>query len=92
MPAQDTAMELSDVQKAMNQLSQNYRNILTLTCVEGRRYKEVSEILDIPLGTVRSRLSRARAQLQHNMNKPSARPTNINLPITPAYIASHILR
>jgi len=92
MPVQDTTMELSDVQRAMNQLSKNYRNILTLTCVEGRRYKEVSKILDIPLGTVRSRLSRARTQLQLNMNKTSERPANKNLPIIPAYIASNALR
>jgi RNA polymerase sigma-70 factor (ECF subfamily) len=92
MPVQDTIMEFSDVQKAMSQLSKKYRNILFLICIEGRRYQEVSEILQIPLGTVRSRLSRARAQLQLTMDKPSEKYANMNMPVIPAYMADHALR
>lgn len=93
MPTQDTAMEVSDVRRAMNQLSKNYRKILILACVEGRPYQEISEILKIPLGTVRSRLSRARKQLQGAMNHPSGGCTaNMNMRLVPAYVASHALQ
>lgn len=92
MPAQDAVMEFSDMQRAMNQLNRNYRNIITLTCIEGRRYQEVSEILGIPIGTVRSRLSRARTQLQIAIDNPSDGSENPGQPNISPYIASHALR
>lgn len=85
---QNTNMELADVQRAMNQLNANHRDILILVCIEGRRYQDVSEILQIPVGTVRSRLSRARTQLQVALDEPS----NMNIFAMPAYIADHALR
>lgn len=38
-----------------------------LVCVEGYSYKEASEILEVPIGTVTSRLTRARAALQRRV-------------------------
>ena len=61
---QDMKLELSRVQEAMRLLSEDHREILVLVCVKGMQYQEVSEMLQIPVGTVRSRLSRAREQLQ----------------------------
>jgi RNA polymerase sigma-70 factor (ECF subfamily) len=61
---QDMKLELSRVQEAMRLLSTDHREILVLVCVKGMQYQEVSEMLQIPVGTVRSRLSRAREQLQ----------------------------
>jgi RNA polymerase sigma-70 factor (ECF subfamily) len=53
-----------DLLRAMGRLSAEHRQILVLTNVEGRTYREAAEILDIPVGTVMSRLARARQQLR----------------------------
>ena len=53
-----------DVRQAMSQLSDDHRQVVTLVDLEGFAYAEVSEILDVPIGTVMSRLSRARSQLR----------------------------
>lgn len=49
-------------------LPTDYRVILLLVSVEGLSYKEVAATLDIPLGTVMSRLSRARKQLHEKLD------------------------
>jgi hypothetical protein len=72
-PAQDVYAELADVKRAMRKLGADHRQILLMICVQGMRYEEVSELLQVPVGTVRSRLSRARAQLQASMDTPSVR-------------------
>lgn len=54
---------LSRVQEHMNQLSSGLRTVLYLVAVEGRSYQETAELLEIPTGTVMSRLARARQQL-----------------------------
>lgn len=61
--SQETLMSLSEVEDAMKSLSDDHRDVLVMVCVQGMQYQEVAEIMDIPLGTVRSRLSRAREQL-----------------------------
>jgi RNA polymerase sigma-70 factor (ECF subfamily) len=61
-PTQYIGAELADVKRAMAKLSAEHRGILVLICTTGMRYQEVSEMLQIPVGTVRSRLSRAREQ------------------------------
>lgn len=53
-----------DIQRALDTLSDDFRVIIVLVELHGYAYREVSEMLDIPLGTVRSRLTRARSQLQ----------------------------
>lgn len=63
--------ELKAVNKAMNQMSHEHREILVLVCVKGMQYQEVADMLNIPVGTVRSRLSRARSQLQALMEGPA---------------------
>ena len=53
-----------DLQKALDGLPDAFRIVVILVEVEGYRYEEVAELLGIPLGTVRSRLSRGRSLLQ----------------------------
>lgn len=65
---QETLMEWRNVQRAMERLSDDHREILVMICVEGMQYAEVSNVLKIPVGTVRSRLSRARESLQATLN------------------------
>lgn len=54
-------------------LSADHRRVLVLVCVDGRNYEEVSALLQVPVGTVRSRLSRARRQMRDILNVPLPR-------------------
>lgn len=67
---QDIKMEMKEVDSAINSLSKQHREILVMVCIKGMPYAEVSDSLQIPVGTVRSRLSRARESLQEAMDKP----------------------
>jgi RNA polymerase sigma-70 factor (ECF subfamily) len=51
---------LTSVQRAVAALPEEQRTVLLLICVEGLSYKAAAEVLEIPLGTVMSRLARAR--------------------------------
>jgi RNA polymerase sigma-70 factor (ECF subfamily) len=55
------------VRAALEHLSLEHRELLILRELEGFSYKEIAEIIDIPLGTVMSRLSRARKELQDRL-------------------------
>jgi len=57
--------ELAEVlQQAINTLSPDQRVVLVLSDVEGMSYAEIADTVDIPLGTVKSRLARGRAALR----------------------------
>lgn len=56
--------EIRELQDGLNQLSDEHRNILVLREIEGMSYEDISEVLEMPIGTVRSRLHRARMQLR----------------------------
>ena len=53
-----------DISAAIDQLSDEFQSVIVLVDVEGFSYAEAAEITDVPIGTVRSRLKRARGQLQ----------------------------
>lgn len=57
----------AELQKGLDALPEDYRSVLLLCDVEGLSYQEISEVLEIPVGTVRSRLSRARTRLQKSL-------------------------
>ncbi|HEY7563485.1 MAG TPA: sigma-70 family RNA polymerase sigma factor [Acidimicrobiia bacterium] len=54
----------SDIKAAVEALPENFRVVVLLADLEGFSYKEIAEILDIPIGTVMSRLHRGRKALQ----------------------------
>lgn len=54
---------------ALENLSAEFRAVLMLVVVEGHNYQEVADMLDIPLGTVMSRLSRARSSLREKLRQ-----------------------
>jgi len=56
-----------DVYQALNELPPNFRMAVVLADIEGLSYKEIAEALNIPIGTVMSRISRARRQLQRTL-------------------------
>lgn len=57
----------ADVFRALDELQDNYRQVVLLADVEGFAYREIAEILDIPVGTVMSRLHRARKRLKERL-------------------------
>lgn len=52
-----------DIAAALNQLDETSRTLIILCSIEGRDYAEVAELLHLPIGTVKSRIFRARAKL-----------------------------
>ena len=61
-------LQLRDLEAAIARLPQEQRQVILLVGLEGMRYEEVAEILGVPVGTVRSRLSRGRDQLRRLMD------------------------
>jgi RNA polymerase sigma-70 factor (ECF subfamily) len=61
----EMSYQLVELQRALGNLSDGQREIVLLIGLEGYRYDQVAENLGIPLGTVRSRLSRGRQNLRN---------------------------
>ena len=61
--------EVQQVHAALRRLSDEHRKILVLREMEGCCYESIAEVLEVPVGTVRSRLHRARTQLREELNK-----------------------
>jgi RNA polymerase sigma-70 factor (ECF subfamily) len=71
-PSQDAAVEFANVAAVFWSLSAPHREILMLIGVNGLNYEEAAAILGCPIGTVRSRLSRARTELQKKLSAADA--------------------
>jgi RNA polymerase sigma-70 factor (ECF subfamily) len=61
------------IEQALRRLSEDHRMVIGLVLVDGMPYKEAAEVLEIPMGTLTSRLARAREALQELL---SDRPRN----------------
>jgi RNA polymerase sigma-70 factor, ECF subfamily len=73
------SLQLRDLDRALARLPDEQRQVILLVGLEGMRYEEVATILGIPIGTVRSRLSRGRETLRGLMGmdeKPTAIPAH----------------
>lgn len=66
---QEQHLMLQEVRQALDHLPDDQKEIILLVPVEGLAYEEVAEVLDLPIGTVRSRLSRARAALRDALGR-----------------------
>ena len=66
-PPQQTHVELLEVLRELSRLPAEQREVLVLAAVEELRYEEIAAILSIPVGTVMSRLSRAREKLRRSV-------------------------
>ena len=64
LPNQSGALVLRDLERSLEKLLPEQREVILLVGLEGMRYEDVAEISGVPLGTVRSRLSRGRAALR----------------------------
>ena len=63
-PPVNHCLKDEEIIAALNRLPENYRAVILLADVEEFSYKEIAELLTIPIGTVMSRLSRARRQMR----------------------------
>lgn len=65
------SMELDEqhqiIHHALAELSDEYRDVLVMKELEGLKYEEIAEVLNCPLGTVRSRIHRARGELRDKL-------------------------
>ena len=63
-PAQLAPLTLRDVDRAFARLPEEQRHVLRLVAIDGMRYDEAAAVCGVPVGTIRSRLCRARHALQ----------------------------
>ena len=76
-PTQEARVELIEIMREIERLPAEQREVLLLAAVEEMRYEEIATVLGIPIGTVMSRLSRARAKLRR---VAASRKSGIALP------------
>ena len=66
------AMDVSDrqrlIQQALSELSEEFRTALVLKEMDGMSYEEIADVVDVPVGTVRSRIHRARFELRDKLS------------------------
>ena len=73
--AQESRLTFNAVRGFIGRLPEEQRTILLLITVEGLSYREVSDMLELPMGTVTSRLARARLALKSLLEGGEAEPT-----------------
>lgn len=67
--ALEQAEQQMRVRQALARLSPEHRAVLIMKDMEGQKYEEMAEILQVPIGTIRSRLHRARLELRELLEK-----------------------
>jgi RNA polymerase sigma-70 factor, ECF subfamily len=78
---QEAHISLLEVRDAYLNLSEEHREVLLLVAIEGLQYEEAAAILKIPVGTIRSRLSRARQTLRDALEEgPATMPRGSSSP------------
>lgn len=67
----DSQLALEAVDAALDRLPAEQRLVIALVCIEGVSYKDAAEIIGVPIGTVMSRLARARQALHAILDEPA---------------------
>lgn len=73
----DLIAEMMDLRKSLGAIPEENRAALCLICIEGLSYAEASAVLNVPPGTVASRVARARAMLTDRIKKTPARVVSL---------------
>ena len=76
-PVQVERLQCRDILVAVEELPDEQRQVVILIGLEGHSYKDTAVVLNIPIGTVMSRLSRARERLSHLKAKAEANDRNV---------------
>jgi RNA polymerase sigma-70 factor (ECF subfamily) len=71
--ALEQAEEERRLQNALNRLSVEHRTVLIMKDMEGQKYETMAEVLRVPIGTIRSRLHRARVELREVLEQDEQR-------------------
>jgi RNA polymerase sigma-70 factor, ECF subfamily len=79
-PQQGIWLEMRDLERAIAKLPRTQRSVILLVGLEGMSYEEVATVLDVPVGTVRSRLSRGREALRRLTGIVQAEEADIVMP------------
>jgi RNA polymerase sigma-70 factor (ECF subfamily) len=66
-PANWEAVSSEDLDAAVQMLALHYREVIILRDLQGLNYRDISAMLDLPMGTVMSRLHRARTELKKTL-------------------------
>ncbi len=72
-PEQESRLAVEDIAAAIGRLPEDHREVILLVALEDMSYREIAGIIGVPIGTVMSRLSRARASLRASLGEPSER-------------------
>jgi RNA polymerase sigma factor (sigma-70 family) len=67
-------MDAQTMLEALGQIDEGYRAPLVLCYMEDLSYKEIADVLEIPLGTVQSRIARGKTQLFQHLTEPVPSP------------------
>lgn len=67
------------LQRALEELPPEFREAIVLRELEGLSYKEMADVAGVPVGTIMSRLSRARARLEQRLTQPERKEAGIGL-------------
>lgn len=76
------------INRAMNELQDIYRTVLTLVDLQDFNYEEASQALNVPVGTVKSRLARARLQMKEKLLN-TTNPSNQMQFVTDKFLIAH---
>lgn len=74
----EAKMDLQVIAAELDEMPPEQREVLVLVTIDGRSYQEAAEILQIPIGTVMSRLARARRKLADALQRVPAKPTELS--------------
>ncbi len=67
-------MQLREFAQCFASMPQSDQDVIVMIAVDGMSYADVADILEVPVGTVKSRLSRARARLRGSYSSQQGRP------------------
>jgi RNA polymerase sigma factor (sigma-70 family) len=73
-PTQQSRLQLRDLDRALARLPEEQRQVILLAGLEGLSYEEMADIVGVPVGTIRSRLSRGRDALRTMMDEEGRSP------------------
>lgn len=72
--AMETHLEAQAVRAAMDDLPEEQRLAVALVLIEGFSYREAADLLDVPIGTITSRLARGRAAIEARLQRTAEQP------------------
>jgi len=78
---QPLCMELIETSRAIERLDDDFRQVLEMVALDGVSYEDAANTLNVPIGTVRSRLSRARSSLRADLNSTRRYPVTKTHPM-----------